>query len=125
MVDHGIVQRHVISSNGIEVDKAKIDIVHGLPFPTMVIKVRSFLGHASFCRRFNKDFSKIVRPLYIVLQKDTSFIFDEKWKETFEKLKEIFPTAPIIQAHDWNHPFELMYKASDYTNIVQGQWIEK
>ncbi|GJV54654.1 reverse transcriptase domain-containing protein [Tanacetum coccineum] len=48
MVKEGIVLGHKISKNGIEVDKAKIDVIAKLPHPTTVKGVRSFLGHAGF-----------------------------------------------------------------------------
>ena len=48
MVEQGIVLGHVVSSRGIEVDKAKVDTIQSLPYPTSVREVRSFLGHASF-----------------------------------------------------------------------------
>ncbi|CAL8988205.1 unnamed protein product [Prunus brigantina] len=50
MVNQGIVLGHVISSKGIEVDKAKIDLIASMPSPTSVKEVRSFLGHAGFYR---------------------------------------------------------------------------
>ena len=44
-----------------------------MPSPTNVKTVRQFLGHAGFYRRFIKDFSKIAKPLYKLLEKDAKF----------------------------------------------------
>jgi hypothetical protein len=73
MVQQGIVLGYAISSKGIEVDKAKIDIISKLPPPMMAKGVRSFLEHVGFYRRFIKDFSKIFRPLCALLAKDVKF----------------------------------------------------
>ncbi|XP_062109887.1 uncharacterized protein LOC133821759 [Humulus lupulus] len=126
MVQQGIVLGHVISEKGIEVDKAKVDLIRSLPPPSSVKEIRSFLGHAGFYRRFIKDFSKISTPLCKLLQKDVKFEFDEKCLLAFNILKESLTTAPIIQPPNWELPFELMCDASDYAvGAVLGQRVGK
>ena len=73
MVNQGIVLGHVISEKGIEVDRAKVELISKLPFPTNVKTVRQFLRHAGFYRRFIQDISKIAKPLYKLLEKDAKF----------------------------------------------------
>ncbi|CAN6695352.1 unnamed protein product [Malus baccata var. baccata] len=126
MVKQGIVLGHIISENGIEVDKSKIDLVRHLPSPTSVREVRSFLGHAGFYRRFIKDFSKMAQPLCRLLQKEVVFAFTKECTASFNQLKELLTTAPIIVPPDWSLPFELMCDASDYIlGAVLGQRKDK
>ncbi|CAL9005427.1 unnamed protein product, partial [Prunus brigantina] len=126
MVKQGIVLGHAISSKGIEVDKAKIDLISSLPAPTSVKGVRSFLGHAGFYRRFIKDFSKITRPLCNLLAKDSVFNFDKDCLDAFNTLKLELTSTPIIKAPDWSLPFELMCDASNYAlGAVLGQRVNK
>lgn len=63
MAQKGIVLGHKVSKKGIEVDKAKIEVIEKLPPPSSVKGIQSFLGHAGFYRRFIRDFSKISKPL--------------------------------------------------------------
>ncbi|GJX16459.1 reverse transcriptase domain-containing protein [Tanacetum coccineum] len=126
MVKEGIVLGHKISKKGIEVDKAKIDVIAKLPHPTTVKGIRSFLGHAGFYRRFIKDFSKISRPMTHLLEKNTPFIFSEECIQAFQTLKKKLTEAPILITPDWDQPFELMCDASDFAiGAVLGQRIEK
>ena len=113
MVNQGIVLGHIISNKGIEVDKEKIELISKLPSPTNVKTVRQFLGHAGFYRRFIKDFSKIAKPLYKILEKDDKFVWDEDCQKSFEELKAYLTTTPIVRAPNWKLPFEVMCDASD------------
>ncbi|KAJ4718833.1 DNA-directed DNA polymerase [Melia azedarach] len=122
MVQEGIVLGYHISAKGIEVDRAKIEIIEKLPPPTSVRGIRSFLGHASFYRRFIKDFSKISKPLCTLLSKDVPFNFSIECLQAFNTLKEKLISAPVIVSPDWEIPFELMCNASDYAlGAVLGQ----
>nr|GEW83024.1 reverse transcriptase domain-containing protein [Tanacetum cinerariifolium] len=126
MVKEGIVPGHKISKQGIEVDKAKVDVITKLTYPTTVKGIRSFLGHAGFYRRFIKDFSKIARPMTRLLEKDTPFIFSKECVEAFQTLKRKLTEAPILIAQDRDMPFELMCNTSDFTiGAVLGQRQDK
>ncbi|RDY12778.1 Retrovirus-related Pol polyprotein, partial [Mucuna pruriens] len=100
----------------LEVSKAKIDGISSLTNPTR--EVRSFLGHA--------DFSKIALPLSKLLQKDTNFIFDQPYVDTFQELNRRLMSAPILQAPNWELPFELMCDASNtMLGAILGQRVGK
>jgi len=126
MVTKGIVLGHKISHRGLEVDKAKVEVIEKL-LPLVNIKgIRSFLGHAGFYRRFIKDFSKISKPLCNLLNKATPFKFDDTCLTTFNILKEKLISASIITAPVWKLNFEIMCDASDYAvEEVLGQRKER
>ncbi|GKA20927.1 reverse transcriptase domain-containing protein [Tanacetum coccineum] len=115
MVKEGIVLGHKISKAGIEVDKAKVDVIASLPYPTNVKGIRSFLGHAGLNRRFIKDFSKIARPMTQLLMKDAKFDFSDECIKSFDILRDKLITALVIIAPNWDLDFELMCDVSDST----------
>jgi len=118
MVKKGIVLSHIISSEDIEVDKAKVNFIANLPLLTCVKNVWSFLGHASFYQRLIKDFSKITKALSVLLAKETPFHFIEECEVAFIKLKEALTTPLIFHPPIWGESFELMCDASDYVVMV-------
>nr|GEW94821.1 reverse transcriptase domain-containing protein [Tanacetum cinerariifolium] len=126
MVKEGIVLGNKISMKGIEVGKAKVDVITKLPHPTIVKGIRGFLGHAGFYRRFINDFLKIARPMTRLLEKDTPFIFSQECVKAFQTLKRKLTEAPILNSPEWDMPFELMCDASDFAiGAVLGQRQDK
>ncbi|XP_052299703.1 uncharacterized protein LOC127903086 [Citrus sinensis] len=122
----GIMLGHKVSKDGIEVDKAKIEVIDKLLPPTSVKGIRSFLGHVGFYRRFIKDFSKVAKPLCSLLEHDKPFYFDKACHQAFGELKKALITAPVIISPDWTLPFELMCDASDHSvGAVLGQRKDK
>jgi len=73
MVREGIVLGHLVSERGIEVDKAKIELIKQLPPPANIKGIRSFLGHCGLYRRFIRNLSQTARPMTRLLAKDVPF----------------------------------------------------
>ncbi|GJT14295.1 reverse transcriptase domain-containing protein [Tanacetum coccineum] len=94
MVKEGIILGHKISKAGIKVDKAKVDVIASLPYPTNIKGIRSFLGHVGFYRRFIKDFSKIAHPMTQLLMKDAKFDFSDECIRSFDILRDKLITTP-------------------------------
>ena len=126
MVTQGIVLGHIVSRKGIEVDKAKVELISNLPTPKCVKDIRSFLGDAGFYRRFIRDFSAIARPLCNFLAKDVTFEWSQACEAAFDKLKTMLVSPPITRSPNWDLPFEIICDASDYAiGVVLGQREDK
>ena len=124
--DTRIVLGHIVSKNGIEVDKAKVELISNLPTPQCVRDIISFLRHAGFYRRFIKYFSVIARPLCTLLAKDVPFAWSQACEDAFAKLKTMLVLPPIMWSPNWNLPFEIMCDANDYAiGVVLGQREDK
>ena len=103
---------YVVTSQGIEVDPAKIEAIENWPQPKTVTQVRSFLGLAGFYRRFVRDFSTIAAPLNELTKKDVPFLWGTAQEEAFSVLKDKLTHAPLLQLPDFNKTFELECDAS-------------
>jgi len=64
---------HVISENGVLLDKTKTKVVEKFPTPQTVKQLKSFLGLMSYCRRFIPGFSRLASPLHKLLKKDAKY----------------------------------------------------
>ena len=126
MVREGIVIGHLVSSKGLEVDMAKVEVIQDLALPKSIRELRSFLGHVGFYRRFIQDFAKVSKPLTSLLCKEKDFIIEEEGKHAFMQLKHALVESPILQSPNWDLPFEIMSDASDFAvGAVLGQQINK
>ena len=126
MVREGVVLRHIILGKGLEVDKAKIEVIQNLPLLGTVRDLRSFPRHVGFYQRFIQDFAKVSKPLTTIPCKDKDFIIDEEGKCTFKMMKQALIKAPILQSPNWDLPFEIMCDASVYAvGPVLGQRLDK
>ena len=112
---------HVISEDGIEADPEKIRAVANWPIPQTVHELRSVLGFFGYYRRFVKNYSKLMKPLYENLQghenikrvnKKTNITLGDRELEAFFNMKQKLTSLPILAYADFDLPFELHTDAS-------------
>ena len=75
--------RHVVTKDGISVDPGKVDAMSNWRRPNTMTEIRSFLGLASYYRRFIKGFSKIALPLTRLTQKGVKFEWSNDYERSF------------------------------------------
>ncbi|GJY64633.1 reverse transcriptase domain-containing protein [Tanacetum coccineum] len=103
---------HLIDSQGLHVDPAKIEAVKNWTSPTTPTEVRQFLGLAGYYRRFIEGFSKIAKPLTRLTQKNKSYIWGEEQESAFQLLKQKLCEAPILALPEGNDNFVVYCDAS-------------
>jgi len=105
----------VIGSNGIEMEKVKVDGVLSWPAPKNIKDIRKFLDLANYYRRFIKDFVKVARPMNMLTRKDMKLWWGEEQEQAFNEIKRIFMTRPVLAAPDLDKEFRVEVDASNYT----------
>ncbi|GJV65524.1 putative reverse transcriptase domain-containing protein [Tanacetum coccineum] len=103
---------HLIDSQGLCVDPAKIEAVKNWKSPTTPIEIRQFLGLSGYYRRFIKDLSKIAKSLTELTQKNKKYIWGENQESAFQLLKQKLCEAPILALPKGNDNFVVYCDAS-------------
>lgn len=104
---------HIISEDGIRPDSKKTACLTRFPVPRNPKEVKSFLGLAGYYRKFVKDFSRISKPLTSLLKKEARFEWSDMCQNSFEELKEILTTEPLLRHPDFSQPFLITTDASN------------
>ena len=105
---------YVISPSGVSMDPSKVKNIVEWPTPKSVHDIQVFLGFANFYRRFIPNYSQLTTPLTSLLKKDTPFIWSEKAQISFNKLKDMFSSAPILAHPNPAKQFIVEADASDF-----------
>ena len=109
-----------VSADGIKTDPEKVKAVKTWPVPMNVKELQSFLGLASYYRKFILGFSSIAEPLYTLCRKNIPFSWQQEQQAAFEELKDRLVSAPVLAYPDFSPaagPFILNTDASQYLGI--------
>lgn len=91
---------HIITREGITVDPEKIRTIMEWPVPKDVTDIRSFMGLAGYYRRFVEGFSRVEYPITSLQKKGKAFKWTLECQRSFEQLKHLLTTAPILSIAD-------------------------
>ena len=103
---------HILSGSGVAVDSSKFNLISGWPTPKTSKQVKSFLGLASYYRRFIANFSQISAPLRELIAKDKTFIWGKEQQEAFDELKKKLCNPPVLRFPDSHREYFLETDAS-------------
>ncbi|GJW29542.1 putative reverse transcriptase domain-containing protein [Tanacetum coccineum] len=103
---------HVIDSQGIHVDPAKIESIKDWASPKSPTEIHQFLGLVGYYRRFIEGFSKIAKPMTKLTQKKVKFEWGDKQETAFQLLKQKLCSAPILALPEGSKDFIVYCDAS-------------
>ena len=104
---------HIIANNKISLHPERISAVISLPPPNNVKSLCSFIGMPRFCSRFVHNLNTILAPLYELLKGGNSFSWSVECQTSFDKIKSIFSSPPILYIPCKGDKFILETDASD------------
>ena len=105
---------HLISVNGIQPLPKKLDSIHNMPKPMSPKKIKQFLGLTGYYRKFIPRFSDMARPLTKLLAHDCEFVWTNQCDISFQMLKDMLCSAPILKYPDTTKLYTLNTNASKY-----------
>jgi hypothetical protein len=103
---------HIVGVHGVQMDPKKVAVVQAWPKPTTVTEMRSFLGLATYFRKFVQGFATLVRPLHHLTKADTAWDWTPACEKAFEGVKYALTHAPVLAMPDFKKPFEVICDAS-------------
>ena len=104
---------HISSREGVAADPSKIEKVATWPTPTSVRETQQFLVFPGYYRRFVQDFAHIARPLHRLTERPATFMWTNECQGSFDELRRVLTSAPVLAYLDFNRQFILDTDASD------------
>jgi len=108
----------VIGPGGVKMQKEKVDSVLSWLTPRSTKDVQKFMGLANYYRRFIQDFSRVAKPLNMLVGKDRKWKWEEEQQKAFKELKRRFTTEPVLAVPDRDQEMRVEADVSDY--VTEG-----
>jgi hypothetical protein len=105
---------HTLTASGLQPDEEKVKAVKNMPTPKSKEEVRRFLGFIQYLGKFIPNLSEVDAPLRELLCKDTEFHWDKPQISSFDKLRELCCTTPVLAYYDPKKATTIQCDASSY-----------
>jgi hypothetical protein len=96
---------HIISEEGIVVDPEKVGAIREWSVPRNVVEFRSFMGLVGYYIRFIIGFLRIAHCITSLQRKEKKFHWTEECEKSFQRLKHLLTSTPILRIADPNMDF--------------------
>ena len=104
---------HIVGQGHVAPRCAKVQAIVDFPAPSSKKEILRFLGMCGFYRKFVPNFSEVVAPMTDLLKKGVKFEWSSSCEMAFQKLKAVLTSNPVLDAPNFEKPFQLAVDASD------------
>jgi hypothetical protein len=95
---------HLITNRGIKVDPEKVRAIDEMPSPIDVSGVKRVLGLVQYVAKFIPNLSDVTAPLRLLTQEDIEWHWDRPQQESFDRLKQLVSSTPVLSIYDVHKP---------------------
>lgn len=105
---------HIIGQEGVRPDPDKVEAILALKPPANVAETRQMLGMVNYLGRFLPNLSQVTRPLNDLLANDCAWLWGPPQQESFDRVKQMITTAPVLAFYELGLPTKVSADASSF-----------
>ena len=107
--------RFIVSQEGIHLDPLKVEAIVNLPPPASLHQLQSLQGKDNFLRHFVPNYADVAKVFTRLLKRDVPFHWDATAQESFERLKGLLVSAPLLRPPNYYRDYTVYLAAADTT----------
>lgn len=103
---------HILTSHGVKMDPEKAKAIQEMPKPEDVEGIQRLNGFINYLAKFLPGLADVTEPLRRLTRKGVEWQWTEEQGKSFEEIKRLVTTAPILSYYDPKAELEIQCDAS-------------